>query len=89
MEQQVYRTIRSKDYKSILAKLAKTDFDLVFAKKALEQGLTQEKRRKFNNFLQRMKRLNVLAPGEERGEYVFRDRLTRLYMRMEAIEDKE
>jgi hypothetical protein len=58
----------------------------VFKKSRVEEGLNAEERRKFNNFLQRMKKLKVLAPGEERGEYAFRDRLTRLYLALEAVE---
>ena len=85
VDQQVYKALRSKDYHSILAKLARSDFDLVFKKGAIERGLSQEERKKFNNFLQRMKKLNVLVSGEELGEYAFRDRLTRLYIRMEAM----
>jgi hypothetical protein len=86
VDQQVYRALRSKDYHSILTKLARHDFDLVFKKSRVEEGLNSEERRKFNNFLQRMKKLKVLAPGEERGEYAFRDRLTRLYLALEAVE---
>ena len=85
VDQQVYRAIRSSAYRSILGKLAKHDFDLAFSKESVQKGLNQEERKKFNNFLQRMKTLNVLASGERRGDYVFRDRLTRLYMRMEAM----
>jgi len=89
IDQQVYRALRSKDYHSILAKLARHDFDLIFKKSKVEQGLSSEERRKFNNFLQRMKKLKVLAPGEERGEYAFRDRLTRLYLMLEAVTRNE
>ncbi|RKX30851.1 MAG: hypothetical protein DRP22_04615 [Verrucomicrobia bacterium] len=87
VEQQVYRAIRSEAYRNILRKLARHDFDLSFKKSEIEKGLTQDERRKLDNFLQRMKRLGVLVSGEERGEYVFRDRLTRLYMRMEAMSE--
>lgn len=86
VDQQVYRALRSRDYHSILAKLARHEFDLVFKKSMIEKGLSPKEQRKFNNFLQRMKRLSVLVAGEERGEYAFRDRLTRLYLMMEALE---
>jgi hypothetical protein len=43
--------------------------------------------RKFVDLHQRMKKLGVLAPGEERGEYAFRDRLTRLYLLMESARE--
>jgi len=85
VDQQVYKALRSKDYKRILSKLAKHDFDLSFKKNEVVKGLNEDEKRKFNNFLQKMKKLGVLNSGEERGEYIFRDRLTRLYIRMETI----
>jgi len=88
VDQQVYRALRSKDYHSILHKLARHDFDLVFKRSDIVTGLNQEERQKFDNFLQRMKRLNVLTSGEERGEYTFRDRLTRLYLTMQAVTER-
>jgi len=88
VDQQVYRALRSKDYHSILAKLSGFKFDLVFRKGDIAKGLSREELRKFTNFLQRMKRLGVLVPGEERGEYAFRDRLTRLYLALQAVEKK-
>jgi len=86
VDQQVYKALRSKSYQSILRKLARLDFDLVFKKSDVDHGLSQEERKRLNNFLQRMKKLNVLTSGDEKGEYAFRDRLTRLYLRMEAME---
>ncbi|HYU30834.1 MAG TPA: ATP-binding protein [Thermoanaerobaculia bacterium] len=85
---QVYRALRSQDYRRILKKLARADFDLTFRKFDIAQGLSQEERKKLDNFLQRMKRLGVLAPGEERGEYTFCDRLTRLYLLMESAREE-
>lgn len=89
VDQQVYRALRSKDYHNILTKLASLEFDLTFKKSDVERGLTQVERRKFNNFLQRMKKLKVLGPGEVKGEYTFRDRLTQLYLGMEALLKKK
>lgn len=85
---QVYRALRSQDYRRILKKLARADFDLSFRKSAIAQGLSQEERQKLDNFLQRMKKLGVLTSGEERGEYVFCDRLTRLYLLMESAREE-
>jgi len=84
VDQQVYRALRSKDYRSTLSKLSRHEFDLVFRKKEVEKGLSKEEKGKFHNFLQRMKKLQVLIPGEEMGEYAFRDRLTRLYLLLQA-----
>jgi len=85
---QVYRALRSQDYRRILKKLARADFDLTFRKSDIAQGLSQEEQKKLDNFLQRMKKLGVLTPGDERGEYTFRDRLTRLYLLMESTREE-
>jgi hypothetical protein len=86
VDQQVLKALRSKDYRSILAKLAKTNFDLSFAKSQIAEGLTETERRKFNNFLQKMKKLGVLRAGDEMGEYVFNSRLVRLYILLNSAE---
>jgi len=78
--------LRSKDYHSILARLGKEKFDLSFQKNTIEKGLSDVEKRKFNNFLQRMKELNVLKSGDERGEYIFNNRLVRLYIRLNSLE---
>ncbi|MBI5560958.1 MAG: ATP-binding protein [Deltaproteobacteria bacterium] len=86
VDQQVYKALRSKDYHSILEKLWKVvDFDSPsFQKNTLEEGLSETEKRKSNNFLQRMKELNVLKSGDVRGEYVFTNRLTAFYMLLKS-----
>ncbi|MGB9720293.1 MAG: BREX system ATP-binding domain-containing protein [bacterium] len=86
VDQQVYKELRSRDYHSILAKLGKEKFDLSFKKNVIEKGLSETEKKKFNNFLQRMKKLNVLRSGSERGEYVFISRLVRLYIQLKSLE---
>lgn len=88
VDQQVYKALRSKDYHSILAKLSKETFDLSFLKGNIEKGLSENEKKKFNNFLQRMKKLNVLKSGDERGEYTFNSRLVRLYVLLKSLEKK-
>lgn len=80
VDQQVLRAMRSKDYRSNLAKLSKLEFDLTFQKSDVEKGLSATEKGKLNNFLQKMKKLEVLRAGEEMGEYVFNSRLVRLYV---------
>jgi hypothetical protein len=41
--------------------------------------------RKFNNFLQRMKKLNVIRSGEVQGEYTFNLRMVRLYIWLDSL----
>jgi hypothetical protein len=48
------------------------------------KGLTESERRKFDNILQKMKRLNVIRSGDAPGDYVFNVRMVRLYIRLDA-----
>src|SRR4030042_1129658 len=88
VDQQVINALRSKDYRSILTKLGKEEFGLSFQKSSIEKGLSEKEKSKFNNFLQRMKKLNVLKSGEERGEYIFNTLLVRLYILLNSLEKK-
>lgn len=88
VDQQVYKALQSKDYHSILEKLNKESFDMSFQKANIEKGLSDMEQKKLNNFLQRMKKLNVLKSGDERGEYVFSSRLVKLYMWLKSVNKK-
>ncbi|MHB8368469.1 MAG: ATP-binding protein [Leptospirales bacterium] len=87
---QIYDALKSEDYRSILAKIGKEGPDrLSFKKSDIGSLLTEQEKNKFHNFLQKMKRLNVLHSGNERGEYVFNLRMVRLYIWLQAtIESK-
>lgn len=85
VDPQVFRALKSPTYKRILKKLGTLEFDLSFQKKDIEKGLNLEERKRLGNFLTKMKKLKVLSSGEEKGVYVFCDRLTRLYVRMESV----
>ena len=90
MDQQVYNALRSEDYRSILRKIAKTaPDDMSFLKSSVEKELSDPEKKKFNNFLQRMKRLKVLKSGDVAGQYVFTMRMVRLYLWLETSRDKE
>ena len=89
VDQQVYRALRIPDYKSILAKIGKMDPDTMSFKKAdVASGLTESEKKKFNNFLQKMKSLNVLRSGDVPGEYIFNVRMVRLYIWLQSLEEK-
>jgi len=89
VDQHVYRALRSPDYKSILAKIGKMDPDTMSFKKAdVASGLTESEKKKFNNFLQKMKSLNVLRSGDVPGEYTFNVRMVRLYIWLQSLEEK-
>ncbi len=91
VDQQVYRALRSADYRSILKKIAAHDGispDMMSFQKAEVAGaLTESEPKKFNNFLQKMKRLNVLRSGDVQGEYRFNQRMVALYIRLQTIQE--
>lgn len=85
VDQQVYRALRSPDYHSILEKIAKIGPDVMsFTKTQVGAGLTESEKRKFTNFLQKMKKLNVLRSGDVEGEYMFNLQMVRLYLWLES-----
>lgn len=86
VDQQVFRALRSPDYHSILAKIAKLHgpIELSFRKSEAEAVLTDVERGKLSNFLQKMKKLNVIRSGDVPGEYVFNIRMVLLYIWMET-----
>src|SRR5580692_5987208 len=69
IDEQVYKAIRSEDYKNILNKLTTNQFSDSFNKSEFENELSDPGKKKFDNFLQKMKKLNVIRYGEARGEY--------------------
>ncbi len=85
VDQQVYKALRSKDYHSILRKIAGTGLGMSFQRAEIAKGLTDAERKKFNNFLQKMKRLKVLRSGDVQGEYVFNVRMVRLYIWLDSL----
>ena len=86
VDQQVFAVLRSRNYRSVLAKVAALDPDAASFRQAdVAADLTPAERRKLDDFLRRMTALPVRGPGEERGEYVFVLRLVRLYIRMQTL----
>lgn len=87
LEPQVYKALKSKDYLSILQKIGEmTKGRKEFQKGEIEKELSPAQRKKFNNFLQKMKRLKVLTSGTEKGEYIFTSRLVALYIYLRSRE---
>ena len=85
VDQQVYRALRSRDYHSILRKIAQTGQGMSFRRADIARDLDDAQRGKLDNFLQRMRKLNVLRPGDAQGEYVFNMRMVRLYIWLESL----
>lgn len=87
LDTQVFGTLHSHDYRGILRKLGRLQFDLTFEKTALEKHLTPSEKAKLGNFLQKMKRLHVIH-SSKRGEWTFSDWLTRIYIGMMTPESE-
>ncbi|MDP9223114.1 MAG: hypothetical protein M3P18_04530, partial [Actinomycetota bacterium] len=82
---QVYEALRSRDYKSILLKIGgRHPTKMTFRRRDVASGLSEQQRKKLDNFLQRMQRMGVIGKGEEQGEYVFKTRLVRLFIWLQA-----
>jgi hypothetical protein len=87
VDQQVYKALRSSDYRSILKKIGTVAMTGAFRKADIVAQLTPSEKSKFNNFLQKMKQLRVVRSGQDRGEYVFNMRMVALYIFLESIKN--
>lgn len=87
VDHQVYKAIRSRDYHSILNKIAiSTSHDSMTFKKAdVLSLLTETEKKKFGNFIKKMRELNVIKLGDERGEYVFIVRMVHFYIVLQSL----
>lgn len=85
LEPQVLRAIRSQRYRSILRKLAPT-LGPSFRRADLLKALSAEEKKVCDNFLNRMRKLNVIIPDLEGGPgaYRFVNQLHALYFAIEA-----
>ncbi|MHB9026199.1 MAG: ATP-binding protein [Armatimonadota bacterium] len=82
---QVYNSLRSADYRSTLSKIARVrPRALSFRKEQIASDLTPSEMQKFNNFIRKMKQLQVLMNGASRGEYVFTNRMVHLYITLQS-----
>lgn len=82
VDHQVYKALKSEDYHSILDKIAKMSgpSSMKFTKSKIAAELEENEKAKLNNFLQRMKKLKVLHSGDIPGEYIFNQRMVKLYI---------
>ncbi len=89
VDQQVYSELHSKDYRSILQKIGKyfaenkTQGSLKTSE--IKEILNESEKKKFNNFLRKMKDLKVLLQEPIKGEYRFSSRMVQLYIIMESL----
>jgi hypothetical protein len=89
VDQQIYKALQSSDYRSILAKVGELSASRMnFQREEVVKGLSQDQKRKFDNFLQKMKTLNVIRSGDVRGEYIFNIRMVRFYIWLKTRRDQ-
>ena len=85
LQPKVYEAIRSEKYQSILTKLGKGETIIhTFSKNEIMKILDSGEQKVFNNFVQKMKSLNVIVPGEKTGEYKFANLLYPIYINMQS-----
>jgi len=84
LDPQVYRTIGSETYRSILRKLGQLPFK-GFQRQRILERMTETERKTFDNFLRKMKKLGMICETEVRGEYRFTNKLYHLYVMLEAF----
>lgn len=91
VDAQVLAAIRSADYQSILRKLAAMigPQQKEFTKKELTAELTDTEKRKLDNFLTKLKTLNVIKAGAVRGSYQFRIHMVQMYLWLRSQESDQ
>ena len=86
IDQQVLAVLRSDDYRSILTKIGRLNpSQPTFSKAEVRDGLTQSEKKKLDNFLQKMKSLNVIRTGAKAGEWVFNLPMARFYIFLQSL----
>jgi hypothetical protein len=60
---------------------------MTFRREDVVADLTPSEEGKFNNFLQRMKKLNVIRSSDHRGEYVFNLKMVRFYIWLKSVDE--
>jgi hypothetical protein len=83
VEPEVVKGLKSRDYHSILEKLAGLGDD-VFTRDELAADLTDDEARKLDNFLRRLRKLNVIRSREIPGEYQFNVRMYQIYLTLKT-----
>jgi len=88
LDPQVYRAIRSNNYRSILRKIGmrETPISRSFTRSGLAERLTEKEKNVLDNFLRRLRKLGVIELDREmgRGCYRFVNDIYPIYVYMEA-----
>lgn len=83
IDPRVYALMKNPQNSHIMQKLTDKPRELTFRKRDLQSGLEKGEARRVDYFLQRLRALDVIERGEQRGEWKFTDRLISLYIQME------
>jgi hypothetical protein len=83
LDRNILQAMRSEKYQSILTKLAREWQKEEFTRKEVSAILTDSEVKAFDNFVRKMKQLNVIDSPTQ-GTYRFRHRLHRLYFALKA-----
>ncbi|MBI5182781.1 MAG: ATP-binding protein [Nitrospinae bacterium] len=89
LDPQIYRAIGSETYRTILRKISELPLGTTFQRKKILEKITNDERKTFDNFLQRIKKLGIICETEQRGEYRFINQLYHLYVGLEAFGAKK
>ncbi len=91
VDQQVYKALRwSRDYHSILSKIAQLGPDVMtFTKAQVVASLTENEKKNFGNFIRKMKQLNVIRDGDKGGEYIFIVAMVRYYIWLQSLPEEQ
>jgi len=85
LDPQVYDSIRSRVYLSILRRIGKLPLGKQVRRSEILAQIPEDEKKKFDNFLRKMETLGVFKRGEEKGVYIFVNELYRLYVQLEAL----
>lgn len=83
VEPQIVDALKSRAYHSILEKVSRLSKD-EFSRDELAAGLTAEEMPKLDNFLRRLKKLNVIRQADVPGEYLFNVKLYQVYLTLKT-----
>ena len=91
LEPQVFKSIRSPRYRTILREIAREPFRFQFTRAEMMRHLEHDHQKVFDNFLRKMQRLGVIVKDAEEGAgaYQFSTHLHALYFWLEATRAKE
>jgi hypothetical protein len=83
LQRPLYDELKSDAYRVILGHIGNIGSPM-FRRAELLKQLPQDVGKRLDSFLQKMKELDVVAPGQNSGEYVFKNSLFRFYIALRS-----